>query len=148
MAPYDERDRVLLKYWEQAGGILYEQVRVGKQGLDSAYRRIDAVRIQGEETKREWFDRHAEEFAELLAGAEVEVIEAKRKLNGEAIGQAIVAKHLLEIEYETTLATPVICCEEGDAVLERICRALGIRIWTTKKGFLVPLRPAAIAFKV
>jgi len=142
---YDERRQVLLKYWEKVGGTLYEEVRVGKRGLGAEPRWIDAVRIPDGERRTERFERGVkeEEFKLRISGAEVEVVEAERRLNRGVIGQAMVAKHLLEMEHDGTMAVPIIACGEGDAQLEKVCRVMGIRVWTAKHSFVVPLKPAS-----
>jgi len=138
---YDEHE-LLVKYSERVGGILYMEVRVGKHGLDTEARLIDAVRIPsgGPRQKRFQKSEDQEEFGNLISGAEVEVVEVKRELGRGVIGQAVVAKHLLEMEYDTLMAVPVVVCGEGDALLEKVCRGMGIKVWTPTKGFIVPQR--------
>ena len=85
-------DRLLLKFWREAGGVLFTEVPIGRDGPrqwppGAKPRRIDGVRIvapkpslpDGMYTYSRRENRRTVE--DLKAGARVEVIEVKRSLN-------------------------------------------------------------------
>lgn len=135
---YNER-LILPKYLAIVGGRLYKDVKIGKRTQTSSPRWIDAVLIPGDGDDKQDLDwkTEAEDFAERIAGRNVEVLEAKRRLNRSVIGQVIVAEHLLKIEHETTETTPVVVCDEGDELLERVCKMMRVRVWIVGRGFVV-----------
>ena len=65
---------------------------------------------------------------ELIAGARVEVVEAKRELNRLVLGQVIIGADLLEMEYGPAEVDQVVVCEVGDPVLELLCARRGIAV--------------------
>ena len=133
-------DKLLLKYWREVGGVIFTEVRVGKGGVrqwpdGSRPRLIDADRIIRTLRKKMPADiityhrkSNSDVFAKMVNGAAVEIIEAKRKLNRPVIGQAIVGKDLLHMEYRPTSVRRVIVCGRGDPVLEIICRKRRISV--------------------
>ncbi len=125
-----DEDRLLRSYWKKVRGIIFAQVPV--EG-----RRVDGVRISVS-TAGEIRKFNSSEFRRLVTDQNVEVIEIKMSLNRGVIGQAIVGKVLLEIDYQWTKATAVVVCKEGDDFLQRACRKLGVRVWTRKhRDFVV-----------
>lgn len=79
------------------------------------------------------------EFKEQIEGKTVEAIEVDEDLNRWVIGQAITGKVMLEIEYGVHAAVPVVVCNERDKSLEQVCARLGVKVWTPRDGFLVPV---------
>lgn len=119
-------DRLLRSYWQKVGGIIFSQVPVKT-------RRLDGVRIpvstNGDIRK---FERS--EFDRLVAKRRrLQVIEIKRVLNRGVIGQAIVGKALLELEYKRTKVTAVVLCLDGHDFLESACQKVGVKVWTRKR---------------
>ncbi len=142
-------DKLLLKYWREVGGVIFTEVRVGKGGVrqwpdGSRPRLIDAVRIirplhkiipADIITYRKKSTRDI--FTKMVNGATVEVIEAKRRLNRPVIGQAIVAKDLLRMEYRPASVRRMIVCGRGDPVLEIICKKRKVRVQIFEKNKMV-----------
>lgn len=123
-------DRLLRSYWQKVGGIIFTQVPVRD-------RRLDGVRIPAS-TAGEIRKFHRIKFNDLVANAEVQVIEIKRILNRSVIGQAIVGKALLEIEYTGAKATAIVVCRDGNTSLQEACSRLGVKVWTRKhRDFVV-----------
>ena len=58
-----------------------------------------------------------DEFRKLVRGVTVEAIEVTEYLNRWVIGQAVVAKHLLEIRCEVHAAVAVVVCSQRDRLL-------------------------------
>ncbi|HLY63321.1 MAG TPA: hypothetical protein VKV95_21465 [Terriglobia bacterium] len=133
---------LLKSYWRhwprQVRGVLFTEVSIGKRSHGKIPRRIDGVRISLSAPRIEKFRAHHTEFREVVVGKTIESIEVKKSLYRSVIGQAIVGKHLLEIEYGVAAAVPIVICGSGDQLLEQVCARLGVKVWTPRKGFLVP----------
>lgn len=125
-------DRLLKRYWRKVGGLLFVEAVVGSSGhgwpLGSEARRIDGVRIVSGTKHGAFVYKDRAEFEAAIAGARVEVIEAKRFLNRAVIGQVIVGADLLKMECRTVKIEKVILCEAGDPALEKVCRKRRIRV--------------------
>ncbi len=130
-------DYLILKYFDMVGGITFTEVIVGQGGVHkwppgSKPRRIDAVRIPTSDYREiVAFKRrtNGKRFKVLVKGKKVEVIEAKRKLSRQIIGQSIVGADLLTFGYQPHSINQVILCEIGDPLLEMICERRGIKVW-------------------
>jgi hypothetical protein len=135
-------DDLLGKYRREVGGDIYTQVTVGEHSRESKHRYLDGVRVippkasSGRLTK---FRDNRETFRGLVEGKTVEAIEADWDLNRWVIGQAIVSKVMLEIKYGVHAAVPVVVCEVRDKSLEQACERLGVKVWTPRHKFLVPV---------
>lgn len=124
---------------ENLGGVIFWQVPVGSHYPKSEARWIDAVRIPSEDEAviKYFTPKSREEFQRLIPHARAEVIEIKRKMNRLVIGQAIVGKHLLQMEHRSAKVTPIILCRERDGLLEKVCEEkLHVRVWTPRNGFV------------
>jgi hypothetical protein len=144
-------DRLLLKYWREAGGAIFTEVPIVRHGPREwplgAYwygpplwppgakgRRIDGVRLVappfGLRNSIYSFVRSGGPMlASFIAGARVEVIEVKQDLNRPVIGQVIAGADLLEMEYAPAQVDPVVVCEVGDPALEAVCERRGIAVF-------------------
>ena len=56
-------------------------------------------------------------------------IEVKRELNYEAIGQAIVYRHLFPKVWNLPIASPAIVCRETKRALKQVCQENGILVF-------------------
>ena len=139
-----EQDRLLKKYDEAVHGVIFTQVSVGEWSQDkkvpSRYRYIDGVRVIPPKRTGELkaFGRHQKDFKKDAKRMLVEAIEVDYDLNRHVIGQAVVGKVMLEIEYEVYAAIPVVVCRVRDKSLEQACVRLGVTVWTPRDGFLLP----------
>jgi len=132
-------DRQLKAYWEEKGGILYLEVPVGHHSAGvgwpegSRIRYIDAVRVVRKRSRKHDIIPSREftrdDLIKAFRGAEVEVIEAKKRLNRFSFGQAVAGADMLEKQYRPWIVTPVIVYEIGDPAMEWVCRKHGVRIW-------------------
>lgn len=137
--PKTLEDRLLQAYWKEKGGTLYLEVPVGSHAAGvgwpkgSKIRRIDAVRVMQEEgLEPEIIPSRAykrSDLTEAFRDAEVEVIEAKKRLNRVAFGQAVAGAEMLERQYRPWIVSPVVVYEIGDPAMEWVCRKHGIRTW-------------------
>lgn len=148
-----KEDNLLLKYWEEAGGIIFTEVFIGKGGIrkwigDAKPRRIDGVRIisptkinglsDGIITFNNFIKQsNFQEFQQILSGAQFEVIEIKHSLDRVVLGQVIIGADLIEMEYNLANVKQIVICEIGDSVLENVCKKRNIAVWTPTKKFLV-----------
>jgi len=137
--PKTAEDRQLLAYWEEKGGRLYLEVPVGHHSANvgfpegSRIRHIDAVRVVRKGGRKHEIippsKRNRDVLMEAFDGVEVEVIEAKKRLNRFSFGQAVAGADMLEKQYKPWIVTPVIVYEIGDPAMEWVCRKHGIQIW-------------------
>lgn len=139
-------DNMLLKYWEQTGGVIFTEVIVGRGGImdwpiNAKPRRIDGVQILSSARHKLANDivpfskkSNLNMFLNYIhdGGAIINVIEVKRFLNRIVLGQVIIGADLIELEYNLTNVGQVVVCEIGDPVLERICQKRNIKIIYSK----------------
>ena len=134
-------DRLLLEYWRAYGGLVFTEVPVGRDGPKdwpegTKPRRIDGVRIALPDSENASSDifafskgRDSKRFEQIVAVADIEVLEVKRALDRVVLGQVIIGADLLEIEYAPTKINQVVICEVGDPALETVCDRRGIKVW-------------------
>lgn len=140
----DERtieERLLFKYWQEVGGLIFAEVKVGGRGPGGIWppgskpRWIDAVRILPANHRSHPRDivtfskAETGEFEDAISEAAVEVIEVKSGLGRYVIGQVIIGADLLKMEYEPSSIDQVIVCQVGDPLLEMVCDNRGIKVW-------------------
>ena len=93
-------------------------------------RRIDAVRVIGLEGGHvRCVARGLGEFAELIRGRDVELVEVKRSLTRGAIGQVIVALDMFKLDFpgHRSVAGTALCADE-DPALRLIGEWLGVGV--------------------
>jgi hypothetical protein len=103
-------------------------------GTDDFWGVVDAVFVEGLDPEREprilasrWWKTLLDEIRGRGKG--VLVIEVKRELNYEAIGQAIVYRQLFPRVWGLPVIGSAILCEEASPTLEGVCRANGIQVF-------------------
>ena len=64
---------------------------------------------------------------EIFRDKEVEVIEAKKKLNRLLFGQAVAGVDMFERQYPAWIVRPVVIYEIGDPAMEWVCRKHGVQ---------------------
>ena len=140
-----KQDTLLKEYRKKVGGVIFTQVSVGARSrgkVPSEYRFIDGVRLVHTRTstgKTKKFGGNQAEFKKQAKGRIVEAIEVDEDLNRWVIGQAIVGKVMLEIEYGVYAAIPVVVCKVRDIALEQACTVLGVKVWTPQDSYVVPV---------
>ena len=137
----NKQRRLLQQYHEAVHGVIFTEVSVGEYSLGrvpSKLRFIDGVRIVHTRDSSGKLRKFSEqEFRGKAEGKTVEAIEVDDDLNRWVIGQAIVGKVMLEIEYGVYAAIPVVVCRVWDKSLEQACLRLGVTAWTPGDGFLI-----------
>ena len=135
------QDRLLQQYHKALQGVIFTEVAVGEYSrgrVPSKLRFIDGVRVvHTRDSSGKLRKFREQEFRRKAKGKTVEAIEVDEDLNRWVIGQAIVGKVMLEIEYEVYAAIPVVVCRVWDKSLERACMRLGVTVWTPRDGFLI-----------
>jgi len=116
-------DYLIKKYWEDNPGRLFMEVSVGN--VRNRKRRIDAILIPGKENKV--YDYNSN-IKNEIAGQEIHIIEAKRQLGRNVVGQIEVGKYLVEIDFEPAKIKQVILCGKLHADLEEYCESQNIEV--------------------
>jgi hypothetical protein len=120
---------LLLKYWEEVGGLIFTEVSV-------LTRRIDGIRFNPS-SQQDIVSFSRSEFLKASFAHEdsmVDIIEVKYSLNRGVVGQVIVGAILLEKEYGIALERlrKVVVCRNKNPFLAEACEKLDIKIWTPK----------------
>ena len=130
----------IVDYLAEAGGRAYFEVPVAGPRVAASHRYIDAVRIADPAGKGTCTDynKHSTAFeADLEAahaeGWDVELLEAKNKLNRSVIGQVIIAGDLFCDQFTTygPIRLAVVVGAE-DAALRKVCDRRGIGVHLIK----------------
>jgi hypothetical protein len=136
-----KQDRLLEEYKEAVHGVIFTQVSVGEclRGgkVRGEHRFIDGVRLLGIRAltdRLKKFGANKDEFKKKAKDKKVEAIEVHEYLNRHVIGQAIVGKVMLEMDYGVYAAAPVVVCRVGDKALEQVCAKLGVKVWIPKRA--------------
>ncbi len=129
--PRTLEDKLIHKYWEETGGIVFLEVPIGNDKSiwpeGSKIRRIDGIRIENEDSQiYKPFDTVL--FTETIKEKNIELIEAKKKLNRLVFGQIIAGIDMFKKQYLVENIKGVILCKEGDPALEIICEQRGIEV--------------------
>lgn len=126
--PLTLEDRLLERYLADNPGELFLEVNVGTGDASHGPRRLDGVLIPGVEPKVHPQDSYSREQAlEAIHGSTVHLLEAKRTLNRNVIGQVEVGTALLQRDYGPAEITQVAVCADGNEDLQWYCDEKGIR---------------------
>jgi hypothetical protein len=121
-------DELLLKYWEEVGGLIFTEVHI-------LTRRIDGIRFLTS-SERDIVSFTPVEFLKATFNESLyEIIEVKSILNRGVIGQVIVGAVLLEMSEYKILAEKVrkvVVCGQKNIFLEEVCKKLGVIVWSPK----------------
>jgi hypothetical protein len=127
--PRTREDRLLAQYLTENPGLLFLEVEVGGTDPLRGARRLDGVLIPGQASRVETFSpQNREAFADEVAGSTVHVLEAKRHLNRNVIGQVEVGVALFERDFAPCSIRGVAVCAFGNADLEWYCRQKAIAV--------------------
>jgi hypothetical protein len=127
--PNTLEDHLLDRYHDEHPGMLFLEVPVGGGDEYHGPRRIDGVLICGLEPVVH--PQHSYTNGELqraAEGNEVHVLEAKRTLNRNVIGQVQVGTRLLEDVVSASELVPVAVCADNNTVLQSVCDDLGFEV--------------------
>lgn len=128
-------------------GEYFTEIPVGmgtKEERDSGIRRIDAICVTSplhepsdsflglvkHVTLQSSLGYNLRSARQMLKGKSVWILEAKRRLNAEVIGQAITAKELFALDYpDVRIVGLGVIVEESDDLLSKVCHNLGIDVF-------------------
>jgi len=129
--PRTLEDKLIYKYWQEKQGLLFLEVPVGNDKnfwpKGSKIRRIDGIRVEDKENQI-FKTFNSEDFKNIIKNKDIELIEAKKKLNRLVIGQIVVGIEMFKKQYENEKIKGVILCKEDDPALEIICKEMGIEV--------------------
>lgn len=122
-SPTTFEDKLLYKYHQDHPGYLFLEVRVGGSDNTLNARRIDGVLIESADSivysPGEYTDSQIDQ---MIRGNRIHLIEAKRTLNRNVIGQVLVGSALLTRSYQPASIKHVALCSSGETDLEWYCR--------------------------
>lgn len=126
--PQTLEDFLLKEYHDEHPGELFLELNVGHGDGSHGPRRLDGVLVPGPESRVHPQDSYTlEEARAALRGAEVHLLEAKRTLNRNVIGQVEVGEALLERDFAPAEIVRVAVCADGNEDLQWYCDRKGIR---------------------
>lgn len=128
-SPTTFEDRLLYKYLSKNPGKLFLEVRVGGSEDTLNARRIDGVLVPNTESiVYPPGDYTEKDLKQALGGNHIHLIEAKRTLNRNVIGQVIVGSSLLYRKFEPSKIRHVALCSSGEPDLEWFCEQNGVEV--------------------
>lgn len=136
--PSSGEDWSVIGWWRShpRRGLLWVEVEIGRGGPGAwpnprSHRRIDAVHLPGHPDRvvRDWGGGSAG-FVEAVTGSEIEIVEAKKRLNVDVIGQCIAGIDMFSRAYpDHGLLVPVAVVRgSADPALAWVCNHRGILI--------------------
>lgn len=125
--PRTFEDHLLDRYLRENPGELLLELEVGTVGPTHGRRRIDGILIPGG-APGVLSPVSADAARERIAGREVHLLEAKRSLNRNVIGQVQVGTALLRRDFGPARITPVAVCARANEDLEWYCEVAGIEV--------------------
>ena len=129
-SPRTFEDQLLARLHQNTPGALYLEVVVGLSDGPSSARRIDGVLIPGPvSTVHPSGSYSREQLAQAVDNQPVHVLEAKRALNRDVIGQALSAAHLMGQDYHPADIHPGVVVSRTHTDLEGVCQTAGIAVY-------------------
>jgi hypothetical protein len=120
--------RLLKRYVADQPGLLFLEVEVGGRDLTRRPRRLDGVLVPGTELQiRPQHSYNRSDVATAVNGSIVHVLEAKRRLNRNVVGQVEVGVALFERDFTPESVVGVAVCAVGNADLEWYCSHRSLR---------------------
>jgi hypothetical protein len=136
--PSTGEDWSIVKWWREhpRRGLLLAEVTVGRGGPGGwlehgSSRAIDAIHLPGHEDQQaELWARDTDALAELVRNSEVEIVEAKKALNFDTIGQCLAGIVMFARSYPThgPLAAVAVVRGTPDPALTWVCHRRGIHL--------------------
>ena len=121
-------DNITNLFCKSQTSCIFLEVSIGSKkifGKNSTDRRIDIVVIHGCNRKKLYkFGEEREEFLKLIKDSknEIEIIEAKKKLNRVVIGQILVGEFMFKKKYGVKKVKKSVLYHIGDDALELFCQ--------------------------
>jgi len=122
-------DSLILKYHNDYSGKIYKEVPVGRVDNKKRQRRIDAILIEGEENNIYiWGEYSIKQVKKDIKGKKIHLIEAKRRLGRNVIGQVEVGKYLAKKDFDPKEILCIALCGKGHSDLEEYCDNKDIKV--------------------
>jgi len=128
--PITFEDKLLSRYLDEHPGELYLEFEVGGEDPTNSPRRIDGILIPGSTSVvHQQLSYKSPEQASKINTQEICLIEAKRKLNRNVIGQVEVGAGLIWKYYTPRSIIKVVVCGVGNPDLEWYCQQNEIQVF-------------------
>lgn len=129
-------DLLISEYSKNNIGEIYKEVPVGKIENKKRQRRIDAVLIEGNKTIiHEQGTYNIEEVHHKVKGSKIHLIEAKKTLGRNVVGQLEVGLFLFKDEFKPAEVKCVALCSKTNSDIENYCNSndINVTIYSEKK---------------
>ena len=127
--PRTLEDRLLERYLDEHPGELFLELEVGGRDANRGARRIDGVLVPGRPSGvRRPGSYQTSEAHDAIHGEAVHLLEAKRTLNRNVVGQVLAGAALLERDFGPSSIEGVAVCASGYEDLEWYCENNGIHV--------------------
>lgn len=127
--PTTLEDRLLARYHAEHPGTLFVELPVGGADETHGPRRLDGLLLPADESVVYAQGAYSQEEARIaIQGRAVHLLEAKRTLNRNVIGQVVVGAVLLRDQYQPSAIENVAVCGSGNRDLQLVCDELGIGV--------------------
>lgn len=127
--PSSFEDELLAHYLGDNTGKLFLEVRIGGTEDPLNARRIDGILIPNSKSKVYPPSEYTnEDLQEEIKDNSIHLIEAKRTLNRNVIGQVQAGSSLFLREFNPSKLHPVTLCASGEPDLEWVCKQEGIEV--------------------
>lgn len=116
-------------------GNFEREIRVGKKRMKHAAKKAHSkdLFVEGESADGEsYYYRRVDALCETED--KVWVIEAKKDLNNQVIGQVLVSEFLYLEDFPRKNTKKAIVCKFGNEILETVCNEYGIKVFVEGKG--------------
>lgn len=116
-------------------GNFKKEDRVGRRRMKYASEKAHSrdLFVEGKESGEEqYYYRRVDAVCEIDEC--VWILEAKKELNNQVIGQVLVSDFLYQEDYPQKETRKGIICESGNEVLEEVCEKYGIKVFKEEKG--------------
>ncbi len=124
-------DKLLKKYWDENPGLLFKEVKLRNiVEVEQRTGRVDGIIVPSEE-KKVYCNREYKmiDVKKAVKGNNVKVIEVKKLLNRDVIGQAEVATYLIEKQFNPKKASPVVVCGRSHPDIKLYCDYKNIELF-------------------
>ena len=122
------------QYCKKLSSCIFFEVSIGDKntfGKESTDRKIDIVLIHGTSTKKSHnYSEHKDLFLKMInkKNTTIEIIEAKKKLNRNLLGQILVADFMFKKKFKVNKLKKSVLYSVGDSALELFCKNNSINL--------------------
>ena len=122
-------DLLILKYQKYHTGEIYKEVPVGQVENKMRKRRIDAILIENKNNEiYERGDYSLVKIKDKIKDNKIHLIEAKKNLGRNVVGQVEVGKYLVESEFKPNKIISVALCAKSHPDIKKYCNKKDIKV--------------------